>query len=213
MAIPTSRYGGLKTSAAGLYAIKPRFQRFLAPVADALARRGVHPDVLTYAAVGCGLIGGSALALSTAVSAWLLVVPLAAVARLMLNALDGMVAARLGMARPWGKVLNELGDRFADLAFLAPLAWLPGATVALVATALCVTLLVSFIGVLAEAAGAGRQYGGVMGKADRLLWLGLAALAALVSGSYLSLQLLPWLLIGGSALTLVQRGRKIHAAL
>ena len=34
------------------------------------------------------------------------------------HALDGLVARTLGLARPWGEVLNELSDRVADVADL-----------------------------------------------------------------------------------------------
>ena len=98
-------------SVSSLYSIKPRFQSVLGPLADALARREVNPDALTLAAVGCAAVGGTALALSQAAPAWLWAVPVAATVRLTLNALDGMVATRRGVARAWGKVLNELCDR------------------------------------------------------------------------------------------------------
>jgi hypothetical protein len=52
-----------------------------------------------------------------------------------------------------------------------------------------------------------------MGKADRMLWLGLACLASGATGSLLPLQLLPALLLAGALVTLVQRGGRIHAAL
>jgi CDP-diacylglycerol--glycerol-3-phosphate 3-phosphatidyltransferase len=173
----------------------------------------VHPDSLTYAAVGCGLVGAAALAFSPNLQLLLLAIPVLVAARLALNALDGMVAVRLGVARPWGKVLNEFCDRLADLAFLGPLALVPGARPLLVTLALTSMLLVSFLGVLADAAGAGRQYGGIMGKADRMAWLGLAATLSFVSQTYLPLRALPVILIGGALVTLLQRGARTHAAL
>jgi CDP-diacylglycerol--glycerol-3-phosphate 3-phosphatidyltransferase len=194
--------------AGGLYAYKPGFQHRLAASADWLARRGVHPDVLTWAGLACGVLGGVALG-----AGWLWVVPLLAGLRLALNALDGMVAVRLGVARPWGKVLNEFADRLADLAFLGPLLLVPQANSLVVTAALCATLLVSFLGVLAEAAGAARQYGGPMGKADRMLWLSLACATTAVTGQWWPLQALPLVLLGGGVLTLVQRGGRAHAAL
>jgi CDP-diacylglycerol---glycerol-3-phosphate 3-phosphatidyltransferase len=203
----------LARPAVGLYTVKPAFQRRLAGTAAWLAARGVHPDLLTYSAVVCGLLGGIALVAGLARPALLWAVPPLVFARLALNALDGMVATRRGLARPWGKVLNEFCDRLADLAFLAPLMLVPDSSPALVAAALCATLLVSFLGVLAEAAGAGRQYGGVMGKADRMLWLALACVATAASGQLVVLRVLPIVLLGGATITLIQRGGRTHAAL
>jgi CDP-diacylglycerol--glycerol-3-phosphate 3-phosphatidyltransferase len=197
----------------GLYAAKPRFQRRLARLATWLAERDVHPDVVTYAGLACAALGGAALAIGLEYTLWLWVVPVLAAARLTCNALDGMVATRSGLARPWGKVLNELCDRLADLAMLAPLLLVPEANLPSVCAMLLTTLLVSYLGVLSEAAGAGREYGGCMGKADRMLWLGLATAVSAATGDLLALRVLPVFLLAGALLTLVQRGGRIHAAL
>ena len=204
----------MSLSALGLYDLKPRFQDLLDAPAEWFAERDTNPDLLTYAGLGAALIGGVALAAGIHGQHTLLwLVPLMALARLSCNALDGMVATRTGRARPWGKVLNEAADRLADLAFLAPLWTVPGISQAAVAGAVVVTLLVSYVGVLAEAAGARREYGGVLGKADRMLWLGLAAGVAAAGGDQVLLRLLPALLLAGGVVTLVQRARRIHAAL
>jgi CDP-diacylglycerol--glycerol-3-phosphate 3-phosphatidyltransferase len=201
-------------SASGLYDLKPRFQNLLDTPAEWLAERDTNPDLLTCAGLCAAIVGGAALALGVHGQQTLLwLVPLMALARLTCNALDGMVASRTGRARPWGKVLNEAADRLADLAFLAPLWTVPGISQVAVAGAVLVTLLVSYVGVLGEAAGARREYGGSLGKADRMLWLGLAAGVAAAGGDQVVLRLLPaWLLVGG-LLTLGQRARRIHAAL
>jgi CDP-diacylglycerol--glycerol-3-phosphate 3-phosphatidyltransferase len=201
-------------SASGLYDLKPRFQNLLETPAEWLAERDTNPDVLTFAGLGAALVGGAALAAGAhGQQALLWLVPLMALSRLICNAMDGMVATRTRRARPWGKVLNELCDRLADLAFLGPLLLVPGVSEPLVAAAIVTTLLVSYLGVLAEAAGGRREYGGLLGKADRMLWLGLAAGVAAAGGDQVVLRLLPaWLLVGG-LVTLGQRARRIHAAL
>src|SRR5579884_3827469 len=97
----------------GLYDAKPAFRRRLARLADGLAARGAHPDAVTAAAVVAAIGGALALAAVGTDARLALLVPVAAGARITLNALDGMVAERRGLARPWGKVLNELADRTA----------------------------------------------------------------------------------------------------
>ncbi|HEY3063271.1 MAG TPA: CDP-alcohol phosphatidyltransferase family protein [Chloroflexota bacterium] len=204
----------MSLSASALYDLKPRFQNLLDTPAEWLAERDTNPDVLTFAGVAAALVGGAALAagaLGQQPLLWL--VPAMALARLTFNALDGMVAVRTGRARAWGKVLNELCDRLADLAFLVPLCLVPNINQPLVAAAIATTLLVSYLGVLSEAAGARREYGGVLGKADRMVWLGLAAGVAAADGDQILLRLLPALLLVGGLVTLVQRARRIHAAL
>src|SRR5262249_14487971 len=141
-------------------------------------RRRVHPDLLTFAALGLAVLGGVAL-VASAWAAWLLLlVPPIVLARTALNALDGLVARGTGLARPWGEVLNEVGDRLADIALFGGVALAPGSDLGLGAVALVAMLLSSYIGTVAKAAGGHRQYGGVMGKADRMIALGVAATLA-----------------------------------
>jgi len=203
----------MSVSSSGLYAVKPRFQQLLSGPADALVARGVHPDILTFAGLGCAVAGGAAIGAGVEQPALLWLVPILAAGRLAFNALDGMVAVRAGRARPWGKVLNEFCDRLADLAFFAPLFLVPGVNTLGVSAALVSVLLVSYLGILSEAAGAQREYGGLLGKADRMLCLGAATSFAAAGGDLILVRLLPAFLIAGSLVTLVQRGRRIHAAL
>jgi CDP-diacylglycerol--glycerol-3-phosphate 3-phosphatidyltransferase len=197
----------------GLYALKPRFAAALAAPADWLVARRVDPDALTAAGVGCALGVGACLAatgLETRLA--LLAAPLA-LARLTFNALDGLVAGRARTARPWGSVVNELGDRVADLGVFAGLALVPGVSVGLVGAAAALSLLASHVGVAAEAAGGRRLRGGPMGKADRMAALADAAIASGLSGDLLFLRLLPAVVLVGAVATLVLRLKEAHGAL
>ena len=85
----------------GIYSIKPVFQRSLAPLEGFLVRHRVHPDYITAAALLLSLSGGLAFYLSAGRSWLLLLVPLVTIGRTALNALDGLGATRMGVARPW----------------------------------------------------------------------------------------------------------------
>jgi CDP-diacylglycerol--glycerol-3-phosphate 3-phosphatidyltransferase len=197
----------------GLYHIKPRFQQALSGLADGLVARRVHPDRLTAAALGLALLGGAALVGARWVPPLLLAVPPLVLARTALNALDGMVARRGGWARPWGEVLNESSDRLADVALFAGVALAPGAWLALGAAVLVAMLLVSYVGTVARAAGGHRQYGGPMGKADRMLYLGIAAPLAFVWPGVPVFGGLLALMLGGLVLTAAGRLRASYVDL
>ena len=164
----------------GIYQIKPAFQRSLRGLEDWCVARGVHPDALTYAALALSVLGGLCLYLAPGRPLLLLAVPLVAVVRTALNALDGLVAKRTGLARPWGEVLNETCDRLADIALLGGVALAPGVYHLLGAVAVVAVLLDSYLAILSKAAGGRRQYGGPMGKADRMILLAVAAPLGLV---------------------------------
>ena len=155
----------------GIYQIKPRFQQSLAGAEGYLVRHRVHPDYITFGALILSIGGGMAL-WGTHWSRWLfLVIPVVAIGRTALNALDGLVAHATGLARPWGEVLNEFSDRMADVALFTGVALAIGSNFQLGMTTIIAILLSSYLAILSKAAGGKRQYVGVMGKADRMIYL------------------------------------------
>jgi CDP-diacylglycerol---glycerol-3-phosphate 3-phosphatidyltransferase len=160
---------------AGIYLLKPAFQRSLGGIERWLVARRVHPDWLTGLALVLSIGGGVCLYFAPE-QRWLLaLVPVVAVIRTALNALDGLVARTLGLAWPWGEVLNELSDRVADVALIGGLALASPANLILGTGALVAMLLSSYLAILSKAAGGRRQYMGPMGKADRMVLLAVGA--------------------------------------
>jgi len=198
---------------AGIYLLKPAFQRSLGGVERWLVARRVHPDWLTGLALVLSVGGGVCLALAPD-RLWLLaLVPIVAVVRTALNALDGLVARSTGLARPWGEVLNELSDRIADVALIGGLAIAAPSGLLLGTGALVAMLLSSYLAILSKAAGGRRQYMGPMGKADRMVLLAIGA----PFGFFLPLD---WvyngiltIVLAGCLFTLVRRMQATHADL
>jgi phosphatidylglycerophosphate synthase len=197
----------------GIYAIKPAFQRSLRPVEDLLVEWRVSPDAITAGALGLSAAGGAALAFSAQEPLLLLAAPVAAIGRTALNALDGLVAKRTGTARAWGEVLNEFSDRLADMALLGGLALAGLAPGLVAASAIVAVLLGSYLGVLSKAAGGPRQYGGVMGKADRMVLLAVAAPMALIFDAEVVITAFFAAVVAGAVVTIIQRGVKTHGDL
>jgi CDP-diacylglycerol--glycerol-3-phosphate 3-phosphatidyltransferase len=197
----------------GLYRTKPAAQRLVRPLVDACVSRGVRADVVTLAAVPVAALGGLCLALSGAVPVLLLVVPVLAAVRLILNLIDGQLARRTGTSHPWGEVLNELGDRIADVLFIGGLTFVAAVGPLLALGAVTAAVLASYAGVVARAVGASRQYGGVMSKPGRMTVLAVAAPLALVLADDWPLVAGAWLILGGSLLTLAQRLRSTRRRL
>ncbi|ARZ67693.1 phosphatidate cytidylyltransferase [Streptomyces sp. HU2014] len=156
----------------GLYALKPWYAARLGGLRAALARHGVSPDTLTAAGVLSAAGAGAALALLPAPLAAAPVAFLLA-ARLAFANLDGALARDTGRTTRRGAVLNELGDRAADLLVLA--GFLPLAPLWLVAVAALAATLPSWVSLAGAAAGAARRNGGPVGKTERCL---LAVVAA-----------------------------------
>jgi CDP-diacylglycerol--glycerol-3-phosphate 3-phosphatidyltransferase len=198
---------------AGLYRVKPQAQRLMRPFEDALISRGISADAVTLSAVPVAALGGLCLALSDSVPALLLLVPLLASIRLILNLLDGLVARRTGTTHAMGELYNELGDRLSDTLFIGGLAFVAAVGPMLAFAAVIMALLASYVGVTARALGAPRQYGGVMSKPGRMIALSIAAPLAWLSGESWALVLATWIILLGSLLTMLQRIRATRVAL
>lgn len=189
----------------GVYAIKPAFRRALAPIGRRLVRSGISADAVTAAGLVFAAVGGLGIWLGRHGDAWLLLLPAAAFLRTAANALDGWLAAETGTARPMGEVLNETADRLGDVAMFLPLVLVPGVPGALVAAALGAMLTASFLGVAVKAAGGPRVYAGIMAKPDRMLVLGAAGIVAVAVDPARVFVVALWIVVGGSALTFVER--------
>jgi CDP-diacylglycerol--glycerol-3-phosphate 3-phosphatidyltransferase len=190
--------------AVDLYAGKTAMLGRLAPLVGRLAEAGISADALTLAALPVAALAAACLALSPSAPALLLAIPILAGLRILLNLLDGAVARLTGRSHPRGELLNELGDRLADVGFLAPVAILPGASPTIVLLGVVVGVLASYVGITARAAGGERIYRGILSKPGRMTLLSVAAIAAFVAGDVAWTWFGPLLLLGTS-LTLVER--------
>lgn len=191
----------------GLYALKPWYSRQLDGVVRWAVRRRVSPDVFTWFGVLAAAVAGVAIAFG-----WWPVVLVLLAARLAGANLDGAVARARGVSRPWGFVVNEVGDRASDLLMFAGLAVLLGRVqgtaglVFVLVAAVCATL--PTVASLAGAgAGAPRLNGGPFGKTERCL-----AVVLLVAAPGLSPLLLP-IMIGMSLATTSTRLRELRTML
>lgn len=180
----------------GLYSFKSWYARRLAPVRRRLVAWNVPPAAITVTGILFGAGAGAVLALLRPGPAAGAAVAMLLAARLACANLDGGVARDGDRATPFGAVLNELGDRAAELAALAGcLALAPLGLV--VAVALAATLP-SWVALAGAAAGLGRVQGGPVGKTERCLLLTLIAAIGWPAGFL-------WLMLAGSALTVAGR--------
>jgi len=158
---------------------------FLVPVASRMLH--VSPDAISWvafaASVGAGVsfyIGGGA---------FLVLALLLILVNSYLDALDGKIAKMAGKASARGDFLDHALDRYADVFMLGGVAFSAMYCQLWVGTlALLGVLLTSYMGTQAQAVGQGRQYRGILGRADRLVLLFVGGLIQLVlapSGGFL----------------------------
>jgi archaetidylinositol phosphate synthase len=151
--------------------------RLLGPWVAAADRLGLSPDQVSVIAFLVAVGAAAAFALGSA--------PLYATGALLvllngwLDVVDGALARHQGVASDGGDFLDHVLDRYADVAIIA------GLTAGVEAYALgfaAVTgvLLTSYLGTQIQAVGIGREYGGLLGRADRLALAGIVGVVAAV---------------------------------
>jgi phosphatidylglycerophosphate synthase len=193
------------------YASKRAIVARLDGIVERLATAGVAPDTVTLAALPVAVAGGICIAISPLAPIALVLVPVAAGLRLFLNLIDGALARATGRGHPRGEVLNEVGDRLADIALIAPVAFVPGAQRETVLLGLCGAVLGSFVGLASRAAGGPRLLGGILSKPGRMALLAAFAIAVLVIGPGAWTPFGPLLLIGTSLTALERLGAALRA--
>lgn len=157
---------------------RPAADRFLAPVAARLAN--VDPNLISWGALFAAVIAGIGFYLGGAL--FLLVALVLILLSAYLDALDGKVAKMFGKASPRGDFIDHVFDRYADVFLLGGIAFNAAyARLWVGVLAIVGVLLTSYMGTQAQAVGQGRRYGGVLGRADRLVLLFLGGLLQLLA--------------------------------
>ena len=143
-----------------------------------LARRfaTVSPNALSAAGLAAAALAGIAFLFR---GGWPLVFgALFAFLNAVFDALDGKVAKMTGKASRRGDFLDHVLDRYADVLILGGITLGPFCSQWpwLGLLAIIGVLLTSYMGTQAQAVGQGRAYGGILGRADRLVLLFLGGL-------------------------------------
>ena len=153
-----------------VYALKPKFQALLRPIANRLAAIGVTANQVTVATCLMSIALGLDLAYGTR-QWWML--PVWLFLRMACNAIDGMLAREHNQATRLGALLNELTDVLADAALLLPFAYLPNWNPAVVGTVIVLAGLTEMTSAVGQTLTGNRRNDGPMGKSDRALFQGI----------------------------------------
>ena len=172
--------------------------RLLDPFVDIVDRLGVSPNGVSVIAFGFAVGAGGAFGIATATT-----YVLGAVCVFWngwLDLVDGALARERGISSEGGDLLDHVLDRYADIAMLIGLAAGSDAY-ALGFVAVTGVLMTSYLGTQIQAVGLGREYGGLVGRADRLALIGITGVLAAVTTLptvpryYLDLSVVGWLLL------------------
>ncbi len=159
---------------------RARGERWLAPLVDRLATGPRAADRLTWASLAVAAAAALAFSVAYPGQPWLLLVGAVLVfVTATLDGLDGMVARKTGSASPAGDFLDHVIDRYADMLLIGGLSVSAFGDLFWGFLAVTGVFLTSYLGTQAAAVGLGRDYGGWLGRADRLVLLVLVPMVQL----------------------------------
>jgi archaetidylinositol phosphate synthase len=166
-------------------------RRFLDPLARTLYRHGVSANQLSLLSVISAILAGAAFVVH--------LLPLAIVAiacNALFDALDGCLARSSNSVSRQGDLIDHVLDRYSDIFIFGGItlggyvAWQIGLI------AIIGVLMTSYLGTQAQALGVGRNYRGLLGRADRLVLVFFIALFSLVvPETIIWFPLLGWMMV------------------
>jgi archaetidylinositol phosphate synthase len=98
----------------------------------------------------------------------------------LFDAVDGQVARARNMASRRGDYIDHVIDRYSDIAIITGIGLSHTGNAVILAFALSGVLLTSYLGTQAQAIGLGRDYEGVMGRANRLVIIMLFSIVQII---------------------------------
>ncbi len=172
---------------------------------------GLTPNIVTLIGLALALLSASAYAVAQGQPLWILLATILLLASGFCDALDGVIARIYQQTSMFGGFLDSLMDRYADAAVYAgvivgglcdPLWGL---------AALAGSMMVSYSRARAEAAEIKMESVGLAERAERMLILSIASLAAIFWLSALNIGII--LLAVLSNFTVLQRGLHVYNSL
>ncbi|KUK44881.1 MAG: CDP-alcohol phosphatidyltransferase family protein [Methanothrix sp.] len=166
------------------------------PLAALAEGAGASPNLISLLSMIFALAAGAFYYFSAGDATLLGLAALMVLLNSAFDAVDGALARRTGRAEPKGDFLDHVIDRYADMAILVGIILAGYVSEAWGIFAVMGVLLTSYLGTQAQALQLGRLYGGIMGRADRLILILAATVAnALYPGELGGLSILGWAVI------------------
>ena len=183
-----------------IYKIKPKFQQLLMPLLKLLRRLGISPNSITIFSILLSFGIAYFFWNMSDNSLYFLIVAFGLLLRMMLNALDGMMARIYNLQSKLGEILNEVGDIISDIAIYLPLILFEFLEIEIAIIFILLSIINEFCGLIAKVISGERRYDGPMGKSDRSFLIGVICIVY-----YFTNGLDPYMnyIIGGSSILMI----------
>ncbi len=131
----------------------------------------MSPNTITLISLFISFLAGVFYYLTYIASYFLFISLIFLILASLMDAIDGKVARIRGISSKKGDFLDHLVDRYADMMIIIGISLSPYSNPLIGIFALSGVFITSYVGTQAQAVGVGRIYGGILGRADRLVIL------------------------------------------
>lgn len=194
-----------------------RNARWAKRLAEWAVLKGLTPNQISRASIGFAALGTILYMLSpfgpwVVQGLWLILAAAMIQARLICNLIDGMVAVEGGQGEADGPFWNEAPDRAADLLLLTG-AGIAAGNPGLGVLAAALAIATAYLRELGRAEGFPPDFSGPLAKPQRMAVLTVGTLIAAFYASAWTLNWTLWIIVAGTALTILSRSMRLIKAL
>lgn len=189
--------------------LRPLVSKIIDPFAEKAADIGLSPNIVSFLSLIFAIIAGVFFYYSYTNPLFVLIAGLLVALNSFLDAMDGIMARHMQTASSKGDFLDHVIDRYSDIFVICSIFLAGHVQWQIGLTAIVGVLLTSYLGTQAQALDIGRYYGGIMGRADRLILIIAASLIYFLYPSLIyGFSVLGWVIViiaVGSHVTAIQR--------
>ncbi|MDY0387217.1 MAG: CDP-alcohol phosphatidyltransferase family protein [Methanolobus sp.] len=190
-------------------ALRPVVSKILEPLAKITADAGISPNAISLFSLLFAALAGFLYYYSAFDPLLVLLAGLLVALNSLLDAMDGLMARYLNVASAKGDFLDHVIDRYSDVFMICGIFFGGYVDWQIGSITIVGVLLTSYLGTQAQALRLGRYYGGLIGRADRLVLIMLSSVVYFVYPSTIyGFSSLGWMMIiigVGSHITAFQR--------
>ena len=155
--------------------LRPFVSKVIEPMAEFFVRYEVSRNTVSIASLICAFFAGLSFYYSPGSREFVLLAGFLVIFNSIFDALDGVIARKANRATPRGDFLDHVIDRYSDVFIICSIFFADYVPWQVGVAAIVGVQLTSYLGTQAQALNLGRYYGGIMGRADRLVVVILAA--------------------------------------
>ena len=190
--------------------LRDKFDQSISPLLDIMERYNLSPNHLSLISLIAAVFAGFSYYLySNGSRVYLLIALILVMLNGISDGIDGILARRKKVEGPKGDFIDHVVDRYSDMFIIVGIIFGTGAPPVIGFFAISGVLLTSYLGVQSQAVGQGREYKGILSRADRMVLIIIFTLGNLIFvRDLLGLPLLGWVLVTfavGSHATALQR--------